>query len=72
MAPVTTVAGESLERYGKKFRKFGERLDSLEERHSMRKALKKLRYDCEFFQTHYKALEKRCRSCSELSMTPDG
>ncbi len=53
--PIATLAGECLERRWKRVRKYGERLAELdlEERHSMRKALKKLRYNCEFFQTLY-------------------
>ncbi len=50
--PVETVAGEIMERRWKKVAKYGGRVDSLdlEERHSMRKALKKLRYNLEFFR----------------------
>ncbi len=70
--PVATVAGESLERRWKKVWKYGERLDSLdlEERHSMRKALKQLRYNCEFFQTLYnheaQSFIKRLKKVQEL------
>lgn len=53
--PIKKVASESLMRCWKKVSSYGERIDALdlEERHSMRKALKKLRYNCEFFQTLY-------------------
>ena len=70
--PVAIVAGESLERRWKKVRKYGVRIDSLdlEERHSMRKALKKLRYNCEFFQTLYndeaQGFIKRLKKLQEL------
>ena len=70
--PVATMACESLERRWKKVRKYGERLDQLdlEERHSMRKALKKLRYNCEFFQTLYdheaESFIKRLKKMQEL------
>jgi len=70
--PVATMASETLERRWKKVRKYGERLDSLdlEERHSMRKALKKLRYNCEFFQTLYdqkaQSFIKRLKKLQEL------
>jgi inorganic triphosphatase YgiF len=70
--PVATVAGESLERRWRKVSKFGEHLDSLdlEERHGMRKALKKLRYNCEFFQTLYnheaRSFIKRLKEMQEL------
>ena len=70
--PVATVAGECLERRWKKVLKYGKRLDSLnlEERHSMRKALKKLRYNCEFFQTLYdheaQSFIKRVKKMQEL------
>ena len=70
--PVATVAAECLERRWKKVRNYGERIDSLdlEERHSMRKALKKLRYNCEFFYTLYdqegQRFIKRLKKMQEL------
>jgi len=70
--PVATLASESLERRWKAVRKYGERVETLdlEERHSMRKALKKLRYNCEFFQTLYdyeaRSFVKRLKKMQEL------
>ncbi len=53
--PIETIAGEIMEKRWKHVRKYGERLAKLdlEERHSMRKAMKKLRYNAEFFQSLY-------------------
>jgi triphosphatase len=53
--PIEAIAGEVLGRRWKKAKKYGDRLDDLdlEERHDMRKALKKLRYTCEAFHTLY-------------------
>ncbi len=53
--PVEAIAGEVLGRRWKKAKTYGDRLDELdlEERHDMRKALKKLRYTCEAFHTLY-------------------
>ncbi len=53
--PIEAIAGEVLSRRWKKAKKYGDRLDELdlEERHDMRKALKKLRYTCEAFHTLY-------------------
>jgi triphosphatase len=70
--PVDVVAGEILDRRWKKVRKYGERLKELdlEERHSMRKAIKKLRYNAEFFQSlHSKKAQrfiKRLKNMQEL------
>ena len=70
--PASAVSSEILERRWKKVRKYGDRLDSLdlEERHSMRKALKKLRYNCEFFQSLYdqeaQSFIKRLKKMQEL------
>ena len=70
--PAAAVSSEILERRWKKVRKYGDRLDSLdlEERHSMRKALKKLRYNCEFFHSLYdleaKSFTKRLKKMQEL------
>ena len=59
--PIETAAGEIMERRWKKVAKFGARLDSLdlEERHSMRKALKRLRYNSEFFRSLYDRAAQR-------------
>ncbi len=71
-APAVAVSSEILERRWKKVRKYGDRLDSLdlEERHSMRKALKRLRYNCEFFQSLYdheaQSFIKRLKKMQEL------
>jgi triphosphatase len=53
--PIEATAGEVLGRRWKKTKKYGDRLDELdlEQRHDMRKALKKLRYTCEAFHTLY-------------------
>ena len=53
--PVEAIAEEIIDKRWKKVRKYGRRLDSLdlEERHEMRRALKKLRYTCEFFLPIY-------------------
>ncbi|MFZ1108720.1 MAG: CHAD domain-containing protein [Rhodomicrobium sp.] len=70
--PIDVVAGEILERRWKKVRKYGERLEELdlEQRHSMRKAIKKLRYNAEFFQSlHDKKAQrfiKRVKKMQEL------
>jgi inorganic triphosphatase YgiF len=55
-APVTIFAAEALEKRWKAVARLGARLDdlSLEERHDMRKALKKLRYALEFYKSLYK------------------
>lgn len=52
---IEAIAGEIMETRWKKVRNYGERLAGLdlEERHSMRKAMKKLRYNAEFFQSLY-------------------
>jgi triphosphatase len=55
-APATAFAARALERRWKAVARLGARLDdlSLEERHDMRKALKKLRYALEFYKSLYK------------------
>jgi inorganic triphosphatase YgiF len=70
--PIDAVAGEILDRRWKKVRKYGDRLEELdlEERHSMRKAIKKLRYNAEFFQSlHDRKAQrfiKRVKTMQEL------
>jgi triphosphatase len=70
--PIDVLAGEILDRRWKKVRKYGKRLEKLdlEERHSMRKAIKKLRYNAEFFQSlHSKKAQrfiKRLKKMQEL------
>ncbi|SDU38346.1 CYTH and CHAD domain-containing protein [Stappia sp. ES.058] len=55
-APVTAFAAQALEKRWKAVSRLGAHLDelSLEERHDMRKALKKLRYAIEFYKSLYK------------------
>ena len=55
-APATAFAARALEKRWKAVARLGARLDdlSLEERHDMRKALKKLRYALEFYKSLYK------------------
>ncbi len=70
--PIETAAGEILDKRWKKVKKFGDRLEDLdlEERHSMRKAMKKLRYNAEFFASLYgkeaKTFIKRVKTMQEL------
>ncbi|SHM96696.1 CYTH and CHAD domain-containing protein [Roseibium suaedae] len=53
--PVSSYAEAALNRQWRKVAEFGKRIDELDipERHDMRKALKKLRYGCEFFASLY-------------------
>ncbi|WP_029058635.1 CYTH and CHAD domain-containing protein [Stappia stellulata] len=55
-APATAFAARALEKRWKAVARLGARLDelTLEERHDMRKALKKLRYAIEFYKSLYK------------------
>ncbi|MFZ1989309.1 MAG: CHAD domain-containing protein [Alphaproteobacteria bacterium] len=55
--PARELAGEVLDRALHKVKSFGERLDELstEERHELRKRLKKLRYPAEFFASLFDA-----------------
>jgi CHAD domain-containing protein len=59
--PVAAFARSALAKGWKKAAKYGEHLDDLdgEERHEMRKSLKRLRYNLEFFGSLYKAKDVR-------------
>lgn len=58
---VSAYAGKALNRQWKKVADFGKRIDGLDvpERHEMRKALKKLRYGCEFFASLYPKSQRK-------------
>jgi triphosphatase len=70
--PIEAVAREILNKRWKKVAAYGGRLDGLEleERHSMRKAMKKLRYNAEFFASLYgkeaKTFIRRMKEMQEL------
>jgi len=55
--PIETFAGKALARQWKKVLGYGKRLEelSIEERHEMRKAMKKMRYGIEFYGSLYPA-----------------
>jgi triphosphatase len=74
--PVSKLARKALTKAWKKVRKCGRQVDSLndEQRHDLRKALKKLRYEVEFFSTLYppkgvKRFSKRLKKLQRISGT---
>jgi CHAD domain-containing protein len=74
--PVSKLARKALTKTWKKVRKCGRQVDSLndKQRHDLRKALKRLRYEVEFFSTLYPAksvnrFSKRLKKLQRISGT---